>query len=499
MSGGAPQDFRIVTAHQSGQQIWAGLTSVIIEATKPILFPTDTQREHYWFVRNLNRVDHHVLRRTLQRRTLSPVLGIALVTVALPLIVSLVESGKKLSIFGHFISAATLALVLPVMVLLAGSIHTFIRYWRGLAAGYLPAELFRGPVGDVSFVDENSSSHPDPLHHAARGSLYLHQHDVKFVLNDIAAKGYDLVVFIDDLDRCAAHTTAEVFEAINLFLSSLNSDGLSARFVIGIDPSVIVAHLDQVYSGLNVARVARQGDDPSIGWTYLRKLVQLPVVIPKLSKEAMNAFIGTAAGLPTRRETSAPTQSGEATASPKSSQSQLQPAYREVSLLPITGSLSRTEAVIQNYEANQLIPWRSMEQHPLVVELMQERLAAHADGSIREAKRLINVWQLYARILTGTRPLDEPASEITRACTLVLLAEIIVRWPSLQHCLLRRFGEQMGLSLLADSAGEEDSWTITLRQIGAGSDDNHAALVNLRQLLREHDGKAIARLAEVLL
>ncbi len=52
-------------AHQSGEQVWAGLVAEIIEAARPVLYPSEDAREHYWFRRNLTRVDRYALRRTL--------------------------------------------------------------------------------------------------------------------------------------------------------------------------------------------------------------------------------------------------------------------------------------------------------------------------------------------------------------------------------------------------------------------------------------------------
>jgi len=437
------------------------------------------------------------LRRTLRRRALSPVLGIALVTAILPLMVSLVEFGKKVSILGHPVSAAALALALPALMLLAGSLHTLGRYWHGLAVSYLPAELFNGPVGETSDRDAGTSARPDPLRRAARGSLYLHQHDVKIVLHDIGSLGYDLVVFIDDLDRCTAATAAEMFEAINLFLSGLNSDGLSARFVIGMDSSVIAAHLDQVYSGLNAAQVARRGDDPSIGWTYLRKLVQLPVVVPQLSGDTIAGFIDAASGLPDRGSTPA-LPVPESTAAVGEPVLTIHAASQQAPSAQAAGTLPRGSAAPKNKTVTQVIPWRTMEQHPLVRELMHERLGSQPDVTVREAKRLINVWQLYSRILARTRPLDSAAAEISRARTMVILAEIIIRWPALQQYLLRRADQQIGLRVLADSAGAEKSWIAAARQLGIAADYHRAALASLRVLLKQYDGHEIALLADQL-
>lgn len=487
-------------AHQSGQQIWAGLASAIIEAAQPVLCPTEEERERYWFSRNLYRVDRHSLRRTLQRRILSPVLGIALLTVALPLAIALVESGKPVSILGHPVNAVTLALIVPIAVLITGSIHTFARYWNGYAVNYLPSEIFHGPISNVNVGASSGEpvGYADPLRHATRGSLYLHQHDVAAVLADIGEMGYDLVVFVDDLDRCNPSTTAEVFEAINLFLYSLNSDGLFARFVIGMDSAVIVAHLDQIYSGLYFGQVARQGEDPSAGWTYLRKLVQLPVIVPKVSEQALDNFINSISGASDDDDEGMDPQLGDGSNRAGPAQPQQSPASRtavpEASLgLPSSPGIASWRPV-----PPQVIPWRAMERHPMVRELMRERLAAQPDRSIREAKRLLNVWQFYARILTQTQPLDSPSLEISRARTLVLLAEITVRWPALQRYLLQRVNGRSGLQALSEPANNEIAWKTALAQLGVDLDYHREALASLRLLLLEYEGDTIAHLAEEL-
>jgi len=69
-------------AHQSGDQIWAGLTKAIIDAGEPVLYPTRAGREQYWFSHNEDRIDHHSLRRTIQRRIVSPLLGVAAAATA---------------------------------------------------------------------------------------------------------------------------------------------------------------------------------------------------------------------------------------------------------------------------------------------------------------------------------------------------------------------------------------------------------------------------------
>jgi len=127
-----------------------------------------------------------------------------------------------------------------------------------------------------------------------------------------------------------------------------------------------------------------------------------------------------------------------------------------------------------------------------------QRLSAQPDRSIREAKRLLNIWQLYERLLNATEPAPSPAASITRATTLVLVAEIITRWPALQRALHRRINDQSGLQILAASAASDKDWHQSVDLLQISPVDHDPALSNLRRLLQEYDGHAIAGLANRL-
>src|SRR5690606_21952971 len=128
--------------------------------------------------------------------------------------------------FGMNVQTAIVALVIALSFLLVGGLHTAWRFLRGPAARFLPGELFHGP-GNAAVTEETGTAADGIIHprrRARAGSLYLHQHDVSELLADLDRAGYELIVFVDDLDRCRAQTTAEVFEAINLFLAGFVSE-----------------------------------------------------------------------------------------------------------------------------------------------------------------------------------------------------------------------------------------------------------------------------------
>ncbi|MFE3797026.1 P-loop NTPase fold protein [Nocardia tengchongensis] len=488
-------------AHQSGEQIWAGLTEAIVEAVEPALYPTEAERERYWFIHNIVRLDRHALYRTLRRRIVSPLWGVALVTIALPLALAIGQLGKSFRLLDSAV-AAVLAVAPAVALLIAGALHTAHRYFRGWAVGYLPYDVFSGPVSVSSLVpssaEEPGETGPiDPLRQAARGSLYLHQHNVSEMMADVAAAGYSLIVFIDDLDRCRAATISEVFEAVNLFLTGLTAGGLRARFVIGVDPAVVAAHLDSAYEAVGSHRIGPQGDDPSIGWAFLRKLVQLPVTVPRISSQAISSFIDRATGDGVQAvQESGPIEAVPVRAAVGTSQPVIAPSTSESGP---AGSVAPVRALLAGRTVVHTVPWRVMEKHPKVRALLVERLAAQPDRSIREAKRLINIWQLYERVLAAGDPIDDPAARIERARHLVVLAEIIARWPALQPFLNRHDADQHGLRILAEAVGADPDWQQAVIRLGIDPERHRKALANLRALLRAYDGTAVADLAHRLM
>jgi hypothetical protein len=468
-------------AHQSGEQVWAGLVAEIIEAARPVLYPSEDAREHYWFRRNLSRVDRYALRRTLHRRVLSPMLTLGALGVVASLVIAIAELETTVDIAGLRVQTAMVALVIASTFLLLGALHTGWRYMRRAAARFLPGELFHGPVALAPDVDASQPGHAeglsDPLRRARAGSLYLHQHDVSELVTDLDRAGYELIVFVDDLDRCRALTTAEVFEAINLFLAGFVSvrrgtgresagdpgGNLRARFVIGLDPVVVAGHLDRVYADLYDPATALDGEDPSPGWAFLRKLVHLPVLVPQVSDDEMVRVIGQITGV----ETARPAAPGVPRGLGGSGES---------------GGGS----------------WRP-HPDPEIIALVQRRLAAQPDRSIREATRQLNVWEYYERVLAVTAPLEDPALARRRSETLIILAEIITRWPALQRFLHRRTSSRTGLQVLAAAAADDNQWPPVARAVFPGQKTPDEALAALRQLLRDHDGAGVADLATRLL
>lgn len=110
-------------------------------------------------------------------------------------------------------------------------------------------------------------------------------------------------------------------------------------------------------------------------------------------------------------------------------------------------------------------------------------------------------WQYYARLLDQVQPLEDEDALVARATHLVVVAEIITRWPAHQTAFRRRHPPsttsrfaatdsppERGLHLLADAAPDDVRWS---RAEAAILD---CPVDGLRDLLRAYDGPTIAAL-----
>ncbi|SES10292.1 WD domain-containing protein, G-beta repeat-containing protein [Lentzea albida] len=429
--------------HQSSEQVWAGLAKTVTEAVEAAIMPDRNMRERYWFTRNAERVDRRHLQRQLWKRIVSPLLSLAGLGFGLTVLNAL--ANLKLG-WAWWVTVGLAA---------AGVLHTGWRYLFARASAFLPGELFARPVLSNAF--SGTTTDPlirDPYYNARAGYLYLVQHDVQVLLEDLRAHGHQLVLLIDDLDRCTPRTTAQVFEAVNVFLSD---DFPATRFVLGLNTTVVASHVDHAYKELADADIVTHPDDPSPGWTFLRKLVQLPVRMPRTTVDNVDDVLLAQLGsvhedrpLPSEPE---PVSNGSDAAGPSEP---LPPNEQEII---------------------------AIERHAEVRKVLRHRLRAQPEQSVREEKRLLNVWQFYLRVL-GTVDVDEAAH-------LVVIAEIATRWPAYLHRL------RGGWKGLADSARDDVGWGTQIAKLGFGYGDRGAA-ANLRKLLLDCDASAVARLADRL-
>lgn len=101
-----------------------------------------------------------------------------------------------------------------------------------------------------------------------------------------ATKKKQVVILIDDLDRCLPEHIIENLEAIKLFLNVQNT-----AFVIAADQRIVSGAIHKQYKEIADLSHSSKGSERNIGENYLDKFIQIPYSIPKLSNQEVETYI----------------------------------------------------------------------------------------------------------------------------------------------------------------------------------------------------------------
>lgn len=97
----------------------------------------------------------------------------------------------------------------------------------------------------------------------------------------------NLLVIIDDLDRCLPERIIETLEAIKLFVAVPNT-----AFIIGADQRIVRHAISTRYVRQQLGKDATNtADEISLENDYLEKLIQIPYTLPRLSPTEIESYI----------------------------------------------------------------------------------------------------------------------------------------------------------------------------------------------------------------
>jgi hypothetical protein len=256
-----------------------------------------------------------------------------------------------------------------------------------------------------------------------------------------------LVIFIDDLDRCEPPKSADVIEAINIFL-----DSEGCVFVIGMDSRAIVASIETKYAEMFKRVQSDAPDQPTLGRYFLEKIIQLPFAIPPIPEHYVSRLvkdiIGARPAAPASERPAAEPGGGygpEGPAAPPPT-----PGGGGAA-----GGLSKTsgpQVDVGSY--GNLEVWESINGG-----------VKYLSSNPRQLKRFINSFRLQLYIADARGLFRELAGgRGTKGYTLDSLAAwtaLCMRWPQIAACLNLN-GQQddfrRWLSSLAQSLGPDGSW-----------------------------------------
>lgn len=267
------------------------------------------------------------------------------------------------------------------------------------------------------------------------GFLGEFEKDFKRLVKVITDSGkHPLIIFIDDLDRCAVPRAAEVVEAINLFL---NAD--SCVFIIGMDIRTVAASIEVHYEKLK-AQLNPNSIPLALGRQFLEKIIQINFPIPRPDSAAMKRFI--AANLRKKveqraasEETREQIEQGKVQAREKQRDLGEITSFDKINVLSEeVGSLSFSSTNIRDQVQQQIRQEAILENFDNLaeVESVINEMTRYLGNNPRRVKRFMNVFRLQAFIaikrgkLTDRRQLESLGAWLA----------IAFRWPEFVECMI---------------------------------------------------------------
>lgn len=246
--------------YESSEQVWAGLVDAIITQVSARL--SLEQRELFLLRLNLARIDDGKVRQKLYDRLVAywwaGARWILLAALAIP--AALVKFGPS----SDLKSVGTLT---------GAGLAASLMLWMGKSWAKVNAEPARFSLAEYVRVPDYAKS---------VGIIHQIHKDLKRIiaqlprLDDPHGVAAPLVIFVDDLDRCAPGKVASIVEGINTFLAS---DQNAFIFVIGMDPQMVAAALEHAHKDVKNFLPKYEQNVP-LGWRFMDKCIQLAFTIP---------------------------------------------------------------------------------------------------------------------------------------------------------------------------------------------------------------------------
>ena len=447
--------------YQTSEQIWAGMAHCIISQVTARM--DVKERELFWLRLHGRRVNVDEVRKKVYEVVLRKLLPMGLL------------------VLGVCVIAFWIAAVLPVGLPWRYAIRAVPVIWGGFSlAREWGAKLGEKAAGTVRELIR------EPDYEGKMGYLHLVESDIREVLllateasmTKEKPNGDPLVVFVDDLDRCAPNKVAEVVEAINLFLCG---DYPNCIFVLGMEPGMVAAALEVANKEVIEKAVEMGVADATVpvGWRFMEKIVQLPITIPPPTKGGKDAYVKSLTGVheanvssvkmfPDVPEQPIPASSGNLAGAMGMTGVSINKVIRDVvrarelalepldeaEVLKYVGEMEgRTLGEVEEKsakvlteappekrraaaEASKRVYARAFsERDPAMMEFVNE-VAELVDGNPRQIKRYVNVFRFYSTLRHSLR-VDGTVTdaEIPSDKVLAKFVALSIQWPHAVDCL----------------------------------------------------------------
>lgn len=350
--------------YQNADQIWSALAhETITQLVKQL--PNDAARERFHFLLHLKRINKDKVRTDLHNYAFKKLFGKAGYIAALVLIPIAIGLGL-FKWFPNFAGLAGFLSIIPT-----------------LAASYF-ANLRQVSNEEVKINFNEYLKQPDYSNNV--GLLHQVEDDLRKVFELLVDKEHPAIIFIDDLDRCSPQKTAEVIEAINLFISS---DFNRCFFILGQDAQMVAASLEVAYKDINNKLSSVHRSHGSLGWYFLEKFIQLQFSIPSINGEQSKNFLSELLKTEERRDADDTNMTEEIIEQKSRTPQGRREIATSIEKLPKS---KRKVALQEKFIEEQA---KNFDDHDPEVQELIDTYSEYLESSPRLIKRFVNLYRFY--------------------------------------------------------------------------------------------------------
>lgn len=402
--------------YQSSEQIWSGMAHAIIHQLVGQL--PRIKQEKFWLELHLERVDRQAIRQRLFRDVLTRALPWMLLTLMVVVVGTILIATNKVT----WALEATGVLSLSG---LAATAFSWVKNWReGLENVY---DEFLKP----------------PDYSKSLGMYHDVNNDLERVFDLLVDK--PAVIFIDDLDRCSPKKVVEVVEAINLIMNARFRQ--KCYFVIGMDAEMVAAALDVAYGGMKGKFPGKEKNLGSVGWYFLDKFIQVPVVLPTMSEDDKARFLEKLFGEKDHAIQPRTRSIPQATEEVKKVARDLLDSIKRGDTSIVDETREQSRSVIEQDELDEAVLELAYEETEDAEDIHAQvrEFATYLDPSPRSIKRFANLLRFYTsqQQLRETKSTTSHPIDFADTAALAKWLIITLRWPMMVRWLQWR--EDLGL------------------------------------------------------
>jgi len=494
--------------YESGDQLWAGLATTIIDQLTARMRPLD--REKVLLRLQASRIDPARVRGIIHElafaKTLSSLRNVSIwLLSAIPLgIASILQGLATSQNEASAVNAAVASNAVPIgvaasLLWAAGALSRRYAKHKKDAEEKEPISIALGDILSVPDYDaEIGFTHKvvEDLQHifSVLGTTGMSVEDGHSKTPDARQDKKEaafppIVVFIDDLDRCSPRKVAEVIEGVNMFLAG---DFMPCVFVIGMDPQMVSAALQKAHEEIALELPGYDRHTP-LGWRFMDKFVQLPFTIPPAGAEKLGEYTDyllhgaevehLVEKCKNEAEILAETIQSPYEARIKAKQFTNEVANREKLEQPVTEAVERAVHNSLALRFQDRLSERFSDSQPVVREILRHAALGFSNNP-RDIKRLLNVVR-FNYLLSRTRVASDQS--IPDSETMGRWIVLSLRWPAFVRWLQWSPQPIPGKADITPSSGEVRRRLETLERISSDEQDFdnwrrkvHEAL-NLRQ------------------